>query len=51
MRRKKRIKRVLEDDLVKKGANLDLAQSYIMNLDSDDLTRVKDSQLQTDDYG
>ena len=43
VRRKQEIRRVLEEDLIKKGATAQMAQSFVMNLDNKDLTRVRDT--------
>jgi len=43
------MKRVLAVDLIKKGASTKMAQSYVMSLDNEDLTRVKENQVPDDD--
>ena len=44
VRRKQRIKRFLAADLIKKGATAHMAESYVMSLGNDDLTRMKEEQ-------
>ena len=41
VRKKQRIKRILKEDLISKGASAHMAQSYVMNMDGEDLTRVE----------
>ena len=43
VRRKQQIRRVLEEDLIKKGATAEMAQSFLISLDDKDLTRVKET--------
>ena len=43
VRKKQEMRRVLEEDLIKKGATAEMAQSYLINLDDKDLTRVRDT--------
>ena len=40
IRKKQRMKRILEEDLVNKGATAQMAQSFVMNLDQQDLKRM-----------
>lgn len=36
------------DDLINKGATAQMAQSYVINLDSEDLTRIHKNQKLSD---
>ena len=45
VRRKQRVKRLLREDLIRNGAESDLAKSYIRGLEYDDLMRVIESQI------
>ena len=44
VKRKRRIKQLVAEDLVRKGASASLAKSYVISLEEDDLKRIKESQ-------
>jgi len=48
VRKKQRTKRIIMDDLINKGATAQMAQSYVINLDSEDLTRIHKNQKLSD---
>ena len=50
VRRKHRIKKLLEEDLIKKGASAASAQSYITSLDRKDLHRINKNTHLTERY-
>ena len=41
VRKKQRMKKVLQADLMNKGASAKMAQSYVMSLDSENLSRFR----------
>ena len=47
MWRKKRVKQVMQQELVSKGAAAQVAQSYVMSLENDDLQRYHDEKAAT----
>lgn len=46
--RKKRVKQVMQQELVNKGATAQVAQSYVMSLENDDLQRYQDEKADSD---
>ena len=46
--RKKRVKQVMQQELVNKGATAQVAQSYVMSLENDDLQRYQDERADSD---
>ena len=48
VRRRQRVKHVLQQELIAKGASAQSAESYIMSLEKADLTRYTDQSLPDD---